>query len=149
MQREKLITKLNWFYNLELHQVDLYTSQAHAVEDIYLAKALSRFATIKQQHVDDMVEAIKQLGAQPIKLGDVISPILGRVVGTLTGALGVKNLLKLNITLEEKAMKDYKDLILKVDNPHLFEILWSNLIDEDLHSAWMANKLKELESITE
>lgn len=27
---------------------------------------------------------------------------------------------------------------------HLFTVFWDNLIDEDLHRAWLANKLKEL-----
>ncbi len=33
MDREKLITKLNWFFNLELNQVDLYTSQSRHIQD--------------------------------------------------------------------------------------------------------------------
>lgn len=145
MQRDALIAKLNWFYSLELQQVELYTAQAKATEDIYLAKALNRVAAMEQQHVDNIAAEIKRLGSEPTKLGDVIGPITGKVVGTITGALGPKVLLKVDITLEEKAMKDYKDLTLKVgDDPHLFSVLWDNLIDEDLHSAWFANKLKEL-----
>ena len=43
-------------------------------------------------------------------------------------------------------MKDYKDLILHVgEDEDLFNLLWSNLIDEDLHTAWFSNKVKELE----
>ncbi|MDI6710529.1 MAG: hypothetical protein QMC81_09305 [Thermoanaerobacterales bacterium] len=50
--------------------------------------------------------------------------------------------LRAEITLEEKAMKDYKDLFVRVGNEHLFDTLWDNLIDEDLHTAWLANKLR-------
>lgn len=40
-------------------------------------------------------------------------------------------------------MRDYKDLIVKIgDNRELSDLLWANLIDEDLHTAWFANKLK-------
>lgn len=146
MHEKELITKLNWFYSLELNQVDLYTAQAHAVEDIYLAKTLARISVIEQQHVDNMAAEIKKRGAEPTMLGDVISPLLGKTTGFLSGLVGAKAILKLDITLEEKAMKDYKDLIVRVGNDrHLFDVLWDNLIDEDIHTAWFANKLRELE----
>lgn len=145
MQRDTLIAKLNWFYTLELQQVDLYTAQAQAVEDIYLTKAFTRVANIERQHVDNIAAEIKRLGGEPTKLGDVIGHITGKVAGSITGALGPVMMLKADITLEEKAMKDYKDLLLRAgDDPHLFAVLWDNLIDEDLHAAWFYNKLKEL-----
>ncbi|KJS16367.1 MAG: cytochrome B [Peptococcaceae bacterium BRH_c4b] len=145
MRNDTLIAKLNWFYSLELEQVDLYTAQSKATEDIYLSKALARIAVIEQQHVDNMAAEIKRVGGEPNILGDVIAPIVGKAFGTLTGALGPQMLLKANITLEEKAMKDYKDLLLRVGNdPRLFAVLWDNLLDEDFHTAWFANKLKEL-----
>ncbi|SFH11687.1 bacterioferritin [Desulfotomaculum arcticum] len=150
MNQKELIARLNWFYSLEISQVDLYTAQANAVEnDIYLAKTLSRVAAIEQQHVDNMAKAIKILGAEPTKLGDVISPLVGNTAGMMTGLVGPKLMLKTDITLEEKAMQDYKNLIIQIgDNEHLFNVLWDNLIDEDLHTAWFANKLKELESLS-
>lgn len=145
MDRHALIAKLNWFYSLELEQVDLYTAQSEAAEDIYLSRALSRVAGIEQQHVDNIAAEIKRLGGEPTPLGDVIAPILGKAFGAITGAMGPEVALKADITLEEKAMKDYKDLILRVgDDPHLTEILWNNLLDEDLHTAWFANKLKDI-----
>ncbi|MBF7082423.1 demethoxyubiquinone hydroxylase family protein [Desulfallas sp. Bu1-1] len=148
MKQRELIAKLNWFYSLELNQVDLYIAQAHAMEDIYLAKTFARIAAIEQQHVDNMVAEIKKRGFEPTKLGDVVSPLLGKTAGFLSGAMGPKMALKINITLEEKAMKDYKDLILRVGGDEkLFNVLWNNLIDEDLHRAWFANKLKELEQL--
>ncbi|KJS78771.1 MAG: cytochrome B [Desulfotomaculum sp. BICA1-6] len=146
VHEKELIAKLNWFYSLELNQVDLYTAQAHAMEDIYLAKTLARIAAIEQQHVDNMAAEIKRRGAEPTRLGDVISPLLGKTAGFLSGLAGPKAILKLDINLEEKAMKDYKDLIVRVGNDgHLFDVLWDNLIDEDIHTAWFANKLRELE----
>ncbi|AGL00900.1 demethoxyubiquinone hydroxylase family protein [Desulfoscipio gibsoniae] len=146
MDDKTIMAKLNWFYSLELSQVDLYTAQAHAVEDIYLAKTFARIAMIEQQHVDKLAEEIKRRGGMPTSLGDVISPLLGKSAGTFSGLLGPKMILKMNITLEEKAMQDYKNIIMHVGNDqHLFDVLWDNLIDEDLHTAWFTNKLKEFE----
>ncbi|RJQ25676.1 MAG: ferritin-like domain-containing protein [Peptococcaceae bacterium] len=144
MNEKELLARLNWFYSLELNQVDLYTAQAHAMEDIYLAKTLARVAAIEQQHVDNMAAEIKKRGAEPTRLGDAVAPLLGKASGTVVGILGAKAVLKTNIALEKKAMKDYKDFISRVeDDSHLLNILWDNLIDEDLHTAWFTNKLKE------
>ncbi|MEW5954675.1 MAG: ferritin-like domain-containing protein [Bacillota bacterium] len=144
MNEKQLIAKLNWFYSLELSQADLYTAQSRNMEDIYLAKTLARIAVIEQQHVDNIAAEIKRRGAEPTMLGDVISPILGKVAGSFTGFMGPKTVLKVGIDLEEKAMRDYKEFIVQAGDERLFNILWDNLIDEDLHTAWFANKLKEL-----
>lgn len=147
MREDALISRLNLCYSLELQQVDLYKTQAHAMEDIYLAKTLARIAALEQQHVDKIAAEIKRRGAQPTRLGDVVGPLMGKAAGFLTGALGVKVMLKANIALEEKAMKDYTELLRQMENdPHLFTLLWDNLIDEDLHAAWFTNKLRELET---
>ncbi|MCL6635942.1 MAG: ferritin-like domain-containing protein [Peptococcaceae bacterium] len=145
MRTETLIARLNWFYSLELQQVDLYSAQARSVDDIYLARVLARVAAVEQQHVENIAGEIKRLGGVPTKLGGAVAPLAGRLAGALTGALGPRIMLKANISLEEKAMKDYKNLIVKAGgDPRLFAVLWDNLIDEDLHTAWFAGKLKEL-----
>ena len=41
MDRKKLISRLNWFFNLELNQVDLYTSQSRYSRDPYVKIALN------------------------------------------------------------------------------------------------------------
>jgi len=139
--------RLNWFYGLELEQVDLYIAQSRQVEDIYLKKALQRIAAIEQQHVNNIAAELKKLGVNPSPLGDIIAPIIGKAAGFVAGYAGSAAILKMDIALEEKAMRDYKDLILKSGhNEHLFELLWGNLLDEDFHTAWFANKLKEYEN---
>ncbi len=148
MDIEKVIHNLNWFYSLELNQVDLYIAQSKSVEDLYLKKTLERIAVIEQQHADNIADKIKELGRKPTKIGDFLGPLSGKITGKITGLAGAIAILKVDITLEEKAMADYKDFILKSgSSKELFDLLWSNLIDEDLHTAWFANKLKELEEI--
>jgi len=145
MNKDRLFAKLNWFYSLELNQVDMYTAQATAVNDPYLSKGLTRVASIEQQHVDNIAAEIRRLGGEPTRLGDVVAPILGKTLGTLTGALGSSIMLRTDISLEKKAMSDYQDMILAVGNdPRLSAVLWDNLIDEDLHMSWLANRLGNL-----
>ena len=147
MNKEDLLSKLNWFYSFELNQVDLYTSQSKSTEDDYIALAFERIAYIEQQHVDNIADKIKELGGKPTALGDVVAPIIGKTFGKVLALSGIENLLKVNILLEEKAMKDYKELIHSVRGLYdheVVKILQSNLIDEDLHTAWFTNKLRTL-----
>ncbi len=147
MNTDEIIAKLNWFYSLELNQVDLYMAQSKKVEDIYISKVLERASYIEQQHVDNIAAQIQKKGSTPTVLGDIIAPLFGKAGGNMTAAFGVVPLLKADILLEQKAMSDYKDFILKVGHDNeLFSLLWANLIDEDLHTAWFLSKVQELES---
>jgi bacterioferritin len=146
---KQLLTTLNRMYSLELNQVDLYSAQSKQVPDIYLRQTLKRVAEVEQGHVENISQKIIELGGKPTALGEAIAPVTGKVAGFLTGKAGAIALLKANIDLEEKAMKDYKDFLLKVGGDEsFFNLLFSNLIDEDLHTAWFVNKVKELESIS-
>lgn len=148
MTKDELISTLNWFYSLELEQVDLYMAQSRQMKDIYLKKALERIAVVEQQHVDNIAAQIKKYGANPSPVGDILAPIVGKVMGSAVGIAGPLAVLKIDIAVEEKAMRDYKDFILKTGHdPELFELLWGNLLDEDFHTAWFANKLQEYEAV--
>ncbi|KJS21103.1 MAG: cytochrome B [Clostridiaceae bacterium BRH_c20a] len=113
--------------------------------DYYISKVLERASYIEQQHVDNIADKIKSLGKTPTSLGDVIAPILGKMSGNLVARTGLITMLKVNIMLEKKAMDDYKNLIMKIKEDDLFTLLWSNLIDEDLHTSWFSSKVQELE----
>lgn len=141
-----MINRLNWFYSLEMNQVELYTIQSKKVDDIYIKKVLERVAEIESGHVQNIGEKIRELGGTPTLLGEMLSPVTGKIAGFLTAWPGIITVLKADIALEEKAMKDYKDFILQSGNDvNLFALLWSNLVDEDLHTSWFASKVGELE----
>ncbi|MFZ5753814.1 MAG: ferritin-like domain-containing protein [Bacillota bacterium] len=145
MEKEKLLAKLNWFYNLELSQVDLYTAQSKSLNDQEICVAFERIAIIEQQHVDNIANAIHELGGQPSKIGDVVAPIVGNVTGRILSLSGVEHVLNINILLEQRAMEDYRNLINDLSNTrypgHLIKTLQYNLLDEGLHAAWSKEKL--------
>ncbi|AEE96597.1 ferritin-like domain-containing protein [Mahella australiensis] len=144
MDQQAIVDKLNWFYALELTQIDNYTAQAEFVSDQYVSQALKRFASIEQQHADNIAAQMKRFDAIPGKAGNILAPQLGKVLGNILGASGIFLLLKTNVAIEQKAMSDYKDFIAEINDAELLKVLWSNLIDEDLHSAWMFNKAEQL-----
>ena len=146
MDKDKLISKLNWFYSLELNQVDLYNAQSKAFKGSYSGLVFERCALIEQEHVDNIGEKIEKLGGKPTTLGDIISPLLGKVAGELIAMTGLEDTLAINIMLEQKAMTDYNHLIKKLQQDQygdneLIKILQHNFVDEHLHTEWFRTQI--------
>jgi bacterioferritin len=151
MDNEKLISRLNWFYSLELNQVDFYKSQSKAFSKEYAGLVFERLSSIEQNHVVKIGLKIKELGAKPTTIGDVLSPLIGHYAGRMMGTRDLAEVLKVNIMIEQKAMKDYRDLINTLKNSYLgtedlIELLQNNFIDENLHTEWFKTKLSELQT---
>lgn len=144
MNKGDLISKLNWFYSLEVSQVDLYMSQSKAFKGSYESIVLERTAWIEQLHADNIGDVIKEFGGRPTKIGDLISPLIGNLAGKLISKSGLEITLKSNILIENKAMKDYTHLINTIHDDYgkkLLRILQHNLVDEDVHTAWFKERL--------
>ena len=146
MDTDTLISTLNWFYSLELNQVDLYNAQSKSFKGRYSGIVFERCAYIEQNHVNNIEEKIKKLGGKPTALGDIISPIIGKVAGGLISMTGLEDTLAINIMIEQKAMNDYNDLIEKLhqDNygdDEMTKILQHNFVDEHLHTEWFRTKI--------
>lgn len=144
MEKEELIKSLNWFYSLELNQVDLYLAQNKKFKDQYGGMVFERVAEIEQGHADLVSSKIQELGGTPTSLGEVISPIIGTSLGTILSMKGLDMALRINIKLEEKAKSDYSQLIARVEKDgespesDLCKLLKYNYVDEDLHAALFA-----------
>lgn len=142
LNRHGLVEVLNHIYTLEIQQVNTYLSQSRMMEDIYMSKTLGRIAEMEQRHADVIGEKIRSLGGTPSIIGHVIGSLTGALVGNIASRADLVKMLKLNIALEEKAMADYKALIIKMGEEDLFNLFWAHLIEEDLHTAWFANKME-------
>jgi bacterioferritin len=150
VEQADLIARLNWFYSLELNQVDLYMAQFRTFLGSYESIVFERTAYIEQQHVDNIANKIRELGGVPTKLGDVLSPIIGRVAGSILSLSGIENTLKANIMVEQKAMADYTELINTIKDEYgsdLKKILQHNLVDEDTHTAWFSMRLSDYDNL--
>ncbi|MDW7673707.1 MAG: ferritin-like domain-containing protein [Bacillota bacterium] len=148
MNRAKLIRWLNLFLILEKEQVELYESQSRSAEDYHLARALKRFKEIEQNHVDNITKLIKNLGGEPSRTYAAAGIAIGegaKVAGSILASYTkVENMLQLNIMAEKKAISHYKRLINNIGDPHIKDILWTHIIDEELHMRWMDARKKEL-----
>jgi len=150
VNKKQLMSNLNWFYSLELNQVDLYLAQSKAFKNNYESIIFERTAWVEQQHVENIGDKIKEFGQQPTKFGSIVSPLIGRIAGKIISLFGVEATLKANILIEHKAMQDYTNLINSVKDEYgkeLEKVLKANLVDEDLHTAWFTERLSDYDNI--
>ncbi|AGB41441.1 bacterioferritin (cytochrome b1) [Halobacteroides halobius DSM 5150] len=145
MKPKKMLIWLNWFYFLEINQYELYKRQQQESKDDYIKKVLDKFATIEKEHAKKIKKEITNLGGTPTKMGNGLGRLLGSTAGSLTSLTGTVNLFRINLTLERRAIKDYRRLIKYTDSKKLQKLLWSNLIEEDLHHSWFAHQKEELQ----
>jgi bacterioferritin len=152
MNPEELIERLNWFYSLEMNQVEWYKAQSVLFRKKYAGRVFERVSEIEQNHVDNIAQEIYRLGGKPTYLGEVISPILGFSLGNLVSLTGLENVLEINKKVEIKAMSDYRRLLMELlkngEEPQkeLCKRLEANYIDEHLHTAFfdtLRDHLKE------
>lgn len=115
MDNKTLIRWLNWFYALEMSQVDLYLNQARNSSDYYIANALLRIAEIEAGHAEILNKFLLKLGTKPAKIDSLISRITGNIPGQITPYLGTVNFFLYNYTLETIAIRDYKYLLRSLD----------------------------------
>lgn len=143
LDKDEMVKVLGLFLALEIEQVNLYQVQAGEAAEEHAAAALRRFAEIEQGHVDNISAALRELGGEPGLLVRV-SPALGKLAGRITEVAGLVNLLRANILIETVAARHYRSLLERTEEPRLRDLLWKNLIDEELHRAWMIDKVNEL-----
>lgn len=147
MDKDELLKKLNWFYSLELNQVDLYLAQGKN-EEPNISVVYERIADIEQGHADALEAQIHKLGAVPNKLSDMIFPLLGNLAGSALSLSGTKNECKADILLEQHAIKEYRNMIeqlkLEYPDPELIKLMEYNCVDEELHTAWFGERLNKL-----
>lgn len=154
MDNDTLLKWLNWFYTLEIGQVDLYLNQAKETKDEYIAHVLLKVAEIEARHARVFREIIYKLGRKPLKIDALLSYITGFIPGKITPLFGTVNSFYYNYILETIAMADYKLLIKRVEpvsplRRDLLEILMNNLVEEDLHRVWFKDRRESLKRMEE
>lgn len=151
MNKDKLLKWLNWFYTLEMSQVELYLNQAKKSNDGYIANALLKVAESEAKHAEQFKDIIEKMGSKPLLIGKLASRIIGYIPGQITPLVGTVNLFLYNYTLETIAINDYKLLLNSLDMNSKLEyelatVLFKNMIEEDFHRVWFTESLKRLKT---
>jgi bacterioferritin len=151
MRVNEIEQKLRWFYTLELEQIDIYERQSEHIKDDYIKRVLNHFISIERNHVKSFLKQFEMFDFKPKRQLGAILTYMGEAGGTATAMAGVSNMLKADMLLEQKALKEYNKFIEQLEKSSirdekvasLISTLQSNSIDEELHIFWCKGKIEE------
>lgn len=121
-------------HNLERLATEIYRAQRGAFrEDKDIADKLQAAILNEQEHTDNLKARIEELGGGTSALGFGFQTV-GKTMGMITRLLGKNTLLRTDIRIEEKAIKDYSAFLDKVNfDAKSRDLIKKNTDDERLH----------------
>ena len=142
----KLIFRFKEFYTLETFQVAFYNAQANSATDEYYKKAFEKMVQIEQGHADYFANIIDKAKKEVPSLVGSAFQIAGGIVGETVESIGRHSMCKLGVTLENEAMKMYREFI-KESKEKKYEIikdtLYEYLLDEEFHKYWLRDYINK------
>jgi bacterioferritin len=130
---DEVLRALRKMHNVERFAVEIYRTQIRAFPEKEIADRLRAAMANEQEHVNDLRARIGELGGTCSWLGFLFR-MAGKLLGFTTTLLGKVFLLKADIRIERRAVKDYGNFLQKV---HFDEksrgLIQKNLEDEKAH----------------
>ncbi len=126
---------LRRMHNLERLATEVYRVQTGAFrEEKELSDRLHAAKLKEQEHIDNLKARIEELGGGTSGLGMGFQKA-GKTLGMITRLLGKNTMLRTDIRIEEKAIKDYSAFLGKVDfDAKSRALIEKNAEDERLHA---------------
>lgn len=141
----RVINSLKFMYNMERFATQIYRTQRGAFTAEEIIKRLEAAADNEQQHVDNLQERILDLHGTPSYIGFVFQ-IAGRILGLAARGLGKLFILKTDIWIEKRAIKDYRNFLNKIDfDEKSVALIERIIVDEQRHVDTWENSVKILE----
>lgn len=129
----EILCALRKMHNFEKLAVEIYRAQVRAFPEKEIADRLEEAMANEQEHVNDLQARIEELGGNPSWAGFFFR-MAGKFLGFATTLIGKVFLLKTNIRLEKRAVKDYGDFLQRVDfDEKSRSLIKKNIEDEKVH----------------
>ena len=130
----KVISSLNTMYNIERAATTIYKAQAGSFrKDIIVYEKLTSATANEHEHANRLSARIKELEGNLSKLGWFFA-FGGTMIGLGTRITGKKNMMKVDIWVERKAIKDYGAFLTRVDfDEKSADLIKKNIGDEQRH----------------
>ena len=129
----KVLSALRKMHNFERLAVEIYRTQIRAFQEKEIADRLEAAMDNEQEHANELQTRIEELGGTPSWLGFFFQKA-GKVLGFTTTLLGKMFLLKTDIWIEKRAIRDYGDFLQKVDfDEKSRDLIEKNIEDEKVH----------------
>jgi bacterioferritin len=138
MNDKEILRALNAVVKVEAMAVQIYRAQMWRFRGRQeIAERLVQATSAERRHFADLTSRVRELGGTPSRLSPLFA-VAGWIMGFLPTLVGKVPTLKLNIWVEERAVRDYQSFLDRVnfddDSRALME---KNMADEKEHiRAW-------------
>jgi bacterioferritin len=141
----RAISSLKFMYNMERFATQIYRTQRGAFTEKEIIERLGAAADNEQQHVDILQERILELQGTPSYFGFIFQTA-GKILGTVARVPGKLFILKTDIWIEKRAIKDYRSYLNRINFDEESVALIERIIaDEQRHVDIWQNSIKILE----
>lgn len=131
-------------YNMKRFATEIYRTQCSAFTEKEITDKLRAATKNEQQHADNLQGRILELNGNPSRLGFLFL-ITERLLGLATRTLGRLFILKTDIWIEKRAIKDYRSFLKNVEfDEESVGLIERIIIDEEKHVGTWENSIKML-----
>jgi rubrerythrin len=109
-----VVNSLKWMYNMERFATQVYRTQVRAFSEEEIAERLKAAAINEQQHVDNLRNHIVELKGTPSRVG-LLFQLVGVLFSLIARPLGRFFILRTDVLIEKRAIKDYGIFLKKVN----------------------------------
>lgn len=142
----KVFLSLKFMYNMERFATQIYRTQRKAFAEEEISERLKAAADNEQQHVNNLKARIVELNGSPSRLGFLFQ-MTGRVLGFITRIFGKLTILKADVWVEQRAIKDYGFFLNKIEFDEKTVALIRTIIkDEERHVSTWQNSMEILKA---
>jgi len=138
MDDNEIVRALNAVVKVEAMAVQIYRAQMWRFRGRReIAERLIHATVNERKHFDDLTSRVRDLGGTPSRLSPLFA-VAGWMIGFLPTLAGKVPALKLDIWVEERAVRDYQGFLNRVNfDEESRALMEKNMADEEEHiRAW-------------
>jgi bacterioferritin len=135
---KEIIRALNAVVKVEAMAVQIYRAQMWRFQGRReIAERLVHATAVERRHFDELASRVRELGGTPSRLSPLFA-VAGWIIGFLPTLAGKMPALKLDIWVEERAVRDYQSFLDGVSfDDESRALMEKNMADEKEHiRAW-------------
>jgi bacterioferritin len=141
-----VINWLNFMCNMERFATEIYRVQSRAFKETETAEKLNAATENERQHAVNLKACITELNGSQSRLGFLFKTA-GRILGFITTLLGKLFILKVDILIEKRAIRDYGNFLKKLElDEKTVDLIKRIIVDEERHVETWQNCIKALKS---
>lgn len=144
----RAICSLNFMYSMERFATEIYRTQRSAFSNTGIAEKIKYATENERQHAESLGNHMVGLKEIPTKFS-ILFRIAGKLMGPITRCFGKKFMLKADILIEKRAIRDYGYFLRTMQFGEDTNLLIKGIIsDEEQHVRNWTKALSSLENST-